>query len=228
MAEIEGNMNMKRLTVGAFEVNCYVIWDQDRNALVLDPGANPERIQQVIEANRLKVSAYLITHGHADHIGALATLRQANPAPVALSAEDARWAFRSINQIPPYYPAPQSPPEIARNLQDGQKWTDGKLRYEVIATPGHTPGGVCFYFPDALALFAGDTLFQSSVGRTDLPGSDPRALSNSLKKLKSLPDNTKVFPGHGPETTIGIEKRTNFFLRGGGSSRHSSRSPIIV
>jgi hydroxyacylglutathione hydrolase len=209
-------MNLETVTVGAFAVNCYVIWDHGRNALVVDPGADPERIQEVIEANRLNVSAYLITHGHADHVGALAALRRTHPAPVALSAEDARWAFGPRNQILPYYPTPQSPSEIARNVQDGQTWTDGELRYRVISTPGHTPGGVCFYFPEALALFAGDTLFQGSVGRTDLPGGNPRVLSLSLKKLKSLPDDTKVFPGHGPETTIGIEKHTNFFLRNNG------------
>lgn len=206
-------MNIETVTVGAFEVNCYVIWDEDSNTLVVDPGAEPERIREVIKANRLKVSAYLITHGHADHLGALAVLYRTNPAPVALSMEDARWAFRPINQIPPYYSAPQSPPEIARHAQDGQEWTDGKLFYEVIATPGHTPGGVCFYFPAAFALFSGDTLFQGTVGRTDQPGGDPRALSDSLKKLERLPNHTKVFPGHGPPTTIGVEKYMNFFMR---------------
>lgn len=213
MTEIEGNMNIETVTVGAYEVNCYVIWGQDRKALVIDPGANPERIQKVIEANLLTVSAYLITHGHADHIGALPALHSAHPAPVAVSSEDARWAFSPANQLLPHYPALVSPPEVSRELSDGQKWTDGELSYEVIATPGHSPGGVCFYFPDARALFAGDTLFQGSVGRTDIPGGDPRVLSKSLKRLTSLPDDTKVFPGHGPETTLGIEKQMNFFLR---------------
>ena len=83
----------------------------------------------------------------------------------------------------------------------------------MISTPGHSPGCVCFYFPDVHAVFTGDTLFQSSVGRTDLPGGSARALTESLKKLRDLPDETTVFPGHGPETTIGIEKRTNYFLR---------------
>ena len=214
MAEIAGNMNIETVVVGAYQVNCYVVWDQGRHALVIDPGANPERIEKVIEANRLKVMAFLITHGHADHVGALPALHSAHSAPVAISSEDAQWAFLPINHLRPYYPALKSPPQVERVLSDGQKWTDGELRYEVIATPGHSPGGVCLYFPDAHALFAGDTLFQGSVGRTDLPGGDPRALSNSLKKLKSLPDDTKVFSGHGPETTIGIEKQTNFFMRG--------------
>jgi glyoxylase-like metal-dependent hydrolase (beta-lactamase superfamily II) len=216
MTEIAGNMNIETVVVGAYEVNCYVVWDQGRNALVIDPGANPERIEKVIQANRLKVVAFLITHGHADHIGALPELHSSHPAPVALSAEDARWAFLPINQLLPHYPALTSPPKVERVLADGQKWTDGELRYEVIATPGHSPGGVCYYFPDAHALFAGDTLFQGSVGRTDIPGGDPRTLSDSLKKLKILPDDTRVFSGHGPETTIEIEKQTNFFMRRSG------------
>lgn len=216
MTEIAGNMNIETVVVGAYEVNCYVIWDEGRNALIIDPGANPERIEEVIRTNELKVLAYLITHGHADHIGALPALHAKHPAPVAMSSEDARWAFLPINQLLPYYPALKSPPKVERVLADDQKWTDGGLRYEVIATPGHSPGGVCFYFPDSQSLFAGDTLFQGSVGRTDLPGGDPRALSNSLKKLKGLPDDTKVYSGHGPETTIGIEKETNFFMRRSG------------
>ena len=218
MTEIAGNMNIETVVVGAYEVNCYVIWDEGHNAIVIDPGANPERIEKVIQTNRLKVVAFLITHGHADHIGALPALHSIHPAPVALSAEDARWAFLPINQLLPHYPALKSPPKVERVLADGQKWTDGELSYEVIATPGHSSGCVCFYFPDAHVLFAGDTLFQGSVGRTDLPDGNSRALSNSLKKLKSLPDDTRVFSGHGPETEIGIEKRTNFFMRDSGSS----------
>ena len=213
MAEIARKMNIETVVVGALEMNCYVVWDGGRNALVIDPGAEPERILEVIKNHRLRVAAYLVPHGHYDHVGALSALLQAHPAPVAISAEDARWAFKSINQYPPHYPVPKPPPEISRPLKDGQNWVDGTLRYQVIATPGHSPGGVCFYFPDEHALFAGDTLFQGSVGRTDLPGGDPRALSNSLKKLKSLPDDTRVFPGHGPETTIGIERQTNIFMK---------------
>ena len=120
MTEIADNMNIETVTVGAYEVNCYVVWDQVRNALVIDPGANPERVEKVIKANRLTVAAFLITHGHADHIGALSALHSSHPAPVALSAEDARWAFLPMNQLLPHYPALTSPPNVERVLADGQ------------------------------------------------------------------------------------------------------------
>jgi glyoxylase-like metal-dependent hydrolase (beta-lactamase superfamily II) len=126
---------------------------------------------------------------------------------------DAQWAFTEVNQFPPYYSVPDEPPEPPCLVADGDIRTDGLCRYQVIATPGHSPGGVSFYFPDEGVLFSGDTLFQGSVGRTALPGGDPRALVRSLQRLEILPDATRVYPGHGPPTTIGIEKRTNFFMR---------------
>ena len=163
------------------------------------------------------MSAYLITHGHMDHVSALAPLCAALPAPVAMHPRDAAWAFTADNQMPPFYPVPAQPPAIERPLADGQTWVDGALRYEVLATPGHTPGGVCFYFPADKVVFTGDTLFANSVGRTDLPGSSERALTTSLRKLLQLPDDTVVYPGHGPHTTIGAERAANPFLQDLGS-----------
>jgi len=213
MADILGNMNIETIPVGPYEENCYLVWGNTPKALIIDPGAEPEAVITVLSTNNLEVAAYLITHGHADHTGALAELHTAYPAPVAMHPNDQRWAFTEVNQIPPHYPSPASPPEIERELKDGQHWTDNDLTYEIIDTPGHTPGGVCFYFPGEKTLFSGDTLFKGSVGRTDLPSGDPRVLSASLKKLAALPPETRVFPGHGPNTTIEIELRTNFFLR---------------
>lgn len=207
-------MEIETIPVGPLEVNCYLAWGEARQALVIDPGEDAERILEVIAARKLRVALYILTHGHADHVSALAALCARHPAPIAMHPDDARWAFSDVNQIPGAYPPPEAPPPVSRPLEDGQEWRDAGLRWQVITTPGHTPGGLCLYFPNDGVLLSGDTLFQGSVGRTDLPGGSARLLSESLEKLARLPDGTKVFPGHGPMTTIGAEKQTNFFLRG--------------
>lgn len=209
-------MNIETIPVGPYEVNCYVLWQAGPEALVVDPGAEADRIESVLSRNGLKVAAYLLTHGHADHLCALATLHRIRPAPFAMHPEDAEWAFLPRNQIPPHYPAPERPQGIFRELSHSQACTDAGLEYRVLATPGHTPGGVCFYFPAERVLISGDTLFAGSVGRTDRPGGAARVLQRSLRTLTMLPDDTRVYPGHGPETTIGAEKKYNIFMRSAG------------
>lgn len=206
-------LNIKKVVVGAFEVNCWIVWDKTKQAIVIDPGADANKIKKVVKDNELSVAAYLLTHGHADHISALADISEIIPAELGIHPDDAKWAFTPQNSIPPFYPQPATPAKIERSFIDGQTWLDSGLDYTIIATPGHTPGGVCFYFPKEELLFCGDTLFAGSAGRTDLPGGDSRILANSLKKLKQLPDNTKVHSGHGPSSTIEHEKNTNFFMR---------------
>jgi len=207
-------MKIETLPVGPYEVNCYILVGENRQAIIIDPGADAERIREVIAAEKLTVTACLVTHGHTDHVCALQAVVKATGCVVGMHPDDARWAFSPVNQLPPYYPVPGHPGEIARTFADGQEWTDGGLTYRIIATPGHSPGGVCIYFPEAKALFSGDTLFQGSVGRTDLRGGDARILTNSLRRLQELPNDTRVFPGHGDSTTIAEEKANNFFFRG--------------
>ena len=207
-------MNVISIVVGAFQVNCYVVASGRAQALIIDPGDDAGQIAVALRQNNLTVAAYLITHGHFDHIGALSELIGMFPAPVAIHPADAAWAFSPNNKMPPYYDAPEHPGTIERSLADGQHFSDAGMDYEVIATPGHSAGGVCYYFPAEKTLFTGDTLFSGSIGRTDFPGSSEELMAQSLSRLVRLPDDTLVYPGHGPRTSIGREKKSNPFLRG--------------
>jgi glyoxylase-like metal-dependent hydrolase (beta-lactamase superfamily II) len=209
-------MVVKTLTLGPFESNCYIVFrkdDQDRRALVIDPGDGVPEILSFIEKHRLKVVAYPITHGHIDHVFGLARVHAKHPAPIALHPKDSKWAFTDINAMPPFYDAPEAPAEIAREFKEGQVWEDAGLKYKIMETPGHSPGGVCLYFFELGILFSGDTLFRGSIGRIDLPGGDAETYMKTLPRLLTLPDETIVYPGHGPSTTIGIERKTNPFLQ---------------
>ena len=207
-------MHIETIVVGPYEVNCYILNAAGHTqAVVIDPGANTDEIVQYLRAERLTVAAYLLTHGHADHIGGLDKMLAACPAPVYLHAEEQRWAFSSRNSLPPFYFPPSTPPADLHAVADGEEITLAGIPFRVIATPGHTPGGVCYFAEKELALFSGDTLFQGTVGRTDLPGGDGRVLAQSLKKLAVLSPATRVYPGHGPETTLADERRQNVYFR---------------
>ena len=206
-------MKVIPIGVGTFQVNCYLAVGPTRQALVVDPGDDAGIIAVTVRQNQLTVAAYLITHGHMDHVSGLAEMTRTFPAPVAIHPLDEAWAFSPLNQSLPYYDTPERPKKIERLLADGQIFSDAGLRYEIIATPGHSPGGVCFYFPDDNVIFTGDTLFLGTIGRTDLEGSDERLMTKSLARLAKLPDETVVYPGHGPQTTIGQEKRSNPFMK---------------
>ncbi|MBM4142313.1 MAG: MBL fold metallo-hydrolase [Lentisphaerae bacterium] len=205
-------MTVRTIAVGDFLANCLVAW-KNAQALVIDPGDEPRRIIELLDAEKLTVACYLLTHGHADHAMALAELARARPAPVALHAADAAWAFERPNPVLPFHPSPARPDAIARLLRGGEEFTDAGMRWTAIHTPGHTPGSVCYHLPDEGLLFTGDTLFAGSAGRTDLPGGDAAALAASLRKLAGLPDATRLHCGHGPRTTLGAEKRDNPYVR---------------
>lgn len=207
-------LHIESLTVSLFQSNCFIVHcEGGAEALVIDPGDNAPEILARLDEKGLTVAAYLLTHGHVDHVYALADMVAARPAPVALHPADAAWAFTERAAFPPYYGAPKAPPRIDRELADGQTWTDLGLTYRIIETPGHSPGGVAFYFETEKALFSGDSIFRGSIGRSDLPGADPATLAASLKKILTLPDDVTIHSGHGPATTIGHERQTNPFLR---------------
>jgi len=204
---------METLEVGPYGACCYLIVGADpAAAVIVDPGAEPERILAALKDMGARAAAIWLTHGHMDHTGATAAVAAATGAPVYAHPADAAWAFTPINQSPPHYGAPPPPAAGCRPLADGQTLVGAGGTWQVIGTPGHTPGGVCFYAAAPGVLFSGDTLFAGTVGRTDLRGGDGRTLAASLRKLNALPDATRVYPGHGAPTTIGDEKRDNPFL----------------
>jgi glyoxylase-like metal-dependent hydrolase (beta-lactamase superfamily II) len=206
-------MNVKILSVGPFEMNCAIVWSDAKQALVIDPGYDAAEIEAVLRNNGLTVAAYLLTHGHADHLCALDELHERHPAPVYIHTEDYKWAFGQQNQIQPYYPVPGKPTTEFIHPETSKDWKISDLSFQCLETPGHTRGGVCYYFEEEKVIFTGDTLFKGTCGRTDLPGGDGRILAQSLKKLAALPDDVTVHAGHNESTTIGYEKRTNFFMQ---------------
>ncbi len=206
-------MIIRTLLVGLIQTNCYLIGDEaTREGAVIDPGGAPDPILAAIKAEGLTIRYILNTHAHFDHIVANEPLLAATGALLALHPADAgllatggggRWfGLLSI-------PSPN--PNV--KLEDGQELTVGGLRLKVLHTPGHSPGHVAFYLPEQGVLFSGDALFHNGIGRTDLPGGDYATLIASIRrKLLILPDETIVYPGHGPATTIGAERRRNPFL----------------
>lgn len=198
---------MERLTiqVGPFEVNCSLLFDGG-DVWIVDPGQEGERIAALVEQRAARPAGILLTHGHFDHIGAIPGLRRRyGDVPVYLHPADVPALTHPLNRMEPFYP----PLPPVGNVLDCRTLAG----VDVIETPGHTPGGVCYFFPEEKLLLSGDTLFAGSVGRTDFPGGDLPTLRRSLAALCALPDETRVIPGHGPETTIGAEKSGNPFLR---------------
>jgi len=205
-------MHSEIIVVGAFEVNCVVLWQDPGAAWVVDPGADPDAILDFLKKNELNVGLYFLTHGHIDHVSALDALLAVRPAPVHLHAGDVAWTFSPVNRFPPYLTTPTRPASLAPTPDNAPPLAAGGLSADRLHTPGHTPGCQCLWFRDDKLLVSGDTLFAGSVGRTDLPGGCGKTLQRSLRLLTALPDDTLVIPGHGPTTTIGAEKRDNPYL----------------
>ena len=211
------------LPVGLLQCTCSVVGDpQTREAIVIDPGDEVERILQIIARHNLKVRAILNTHAHIDHVGGLQKVRQATGAPVLMHREDLELYGRLPIQAGWLGMRAPEMVEVDGLLREGDAVRWGPFEARILHTPGHTQGSVCLYLPaDALPekpgepgkLFAGDTLFAGSIGRTDLWGGSFDEIMRSIHaKLLALPDETIVFPGHGPETTIGRERETNPFI----------------
>lgn len=200
--------------LGPFATNCYIIaCPETRRAAVVDPGQPDPWIKQVLAREQLQVEQILLTHAHVDHIGGVEWVRGWAGVPVAIHPDDLEMARDPMYNGSAMFGQPLRIRDPERLLQDGDQVALGNLRFQVIHTPGHTPGGICFYTPGHLV--AGDTLFAGSIGRTDLPGGDYGALIRSIRtRLFALPAETRVYPGHGPATSIGDEKEYNPFVGG--------------
>ena len=204
-------MNYEVLPIGPYEANCSILWDDPEQAWVVDPGADSAEILGLMKKRGLKAGVIVLTHGHFDHVSAVNEVLAQFPVPVYLHKEDAAFAFLPMNAMPPYRPTAR-PATLKTDKVDGDTISCGGLTAKLLHTPGHTPGGWCLYFEKEKLLVAGDTLFAGSIGRTDFPGGSQAQMEASLLRLKALPDDTRVICGHGPQTTIGIEKRSNPYL----------------
>ena len=206
-------MIIRTVHVGITQTNCYVVGcEETREGVVIDPGGHPKRILKAIEEDGLAIRYVLNTHCHFDHMEANAALIDATGAPLALHPAEvpilqarggASWFGVPVKESPM--------PDV--ELEDGQVLEAGTLRFQVLHTPGHSPGGVTFYVNDEKVAFDGDVLFQMGIGRTDLPGGDWDTLMRSIRDvLFTLPDETVLYPGHGPKTSVGQERRSNPWL----------------
>jgi len=202
------------LPVGMLQCNCSIFGDeQSREAVVIDPGDEIEEIQAILAKHRLQVKAIVITHAHIDHIGGAQKLKAATGAPVYMNANDQELYDRLDVQAG--WLGMQTPEKtsIDVNARDGDSLTLGAAEFHVLHTPGHTQGSISLWIPAENKVVAGDTLFRDSIGRTDLPGGNPRQILRSIhEKLMPLDESTVVIPGHGPNTTIGRERERNPFL----------------
>jgi hydroxyacylglutathione hydrolase len=188
---------LKKLVVGPYQANCYIIGNRETmEGIVIDPGDEVFRIVRTVTETGLNIRYILITHGHIDHVGGAAELKKITGAPVYIHPLDtAGLGFPPDGQV-----------------NEGEDILLGTYRIKILHTPGHSPGGVCYLAPGA--VFTGDTLFAGSIGRTDFPGGDYRRLIQEVRsKLFTLDETLRVYPGHGPPSTIGTERSTNPFFR---------------
>lgn len=200
-------MRVVTLPVGGLQTNCYIVV-HNSDACVIDPGADANGIMAALAEEGVTPSRILLTHGHADHVAAAAALKRLTGAAIAAHPADGFLLGATENGIARMLGLTEAiVPDVA--LADSAIVLAGGVEFTVLATPGHTPGSCCFYSAKEQVLFSGDTLFRGSIGRSDLPGGDQRTLQRSLSRLKQLPAEVEVYPGHGPGTTIGRERMSN-------------------
>jgi glyoxylase-like metal-dependent hydrolase (beta-lactamase superfamily II) len=206
-------MKIRTCPVGAFQTNCYLVADEEtREGVLIDPGDETERLLKLVRNEGVTVRALLLTHGHVDHVMRAQEVKEALKAPIYAHRADLDL-IRTAPQQAEFFGLESGPvPVVDGELKEGEDFRVGNLVFQVLHTPGHTPGGIVLVSGNS--AFVGDTIFAGSVGRTDLPGGDGRQLAQSIRtKLYRLPDETILYPGHGPTTTVGEEKSSNPYVR---------------
>ena len=206
-------MKITRMPVGMIRANCYIIENDSKNAAAVDPGDEFEKIDAFLTENGLTLKKILLTHGHFDHVGAAAQLQEKYGAKVYVHADDAVMLTdrrKSLADDMPYYV--YRPVEEYTTIDEGDKIELDELCFEVLHTPGHTKGGVCFRCGNA--LFTGDTLFKMSMGRTDFPGGSLKEIFLSLGRLGKIKENLEVYPGHNETSTLDFERKNNVYMKG--------------
>lgn len=205
---------MDSVTVSPFQSNCYIVAClKTREGLIIDPGDEGSRILAVVDFHKVAVKAIVATHGHLDHVLAVRRVKEATNALFYLPKGDWELARHAHEQALLFGWVADPVPEPDGFLTDGDSLTVGTLTFQTLSVPGHSPDHIALYLPGEPGhLFSGDVLFEGSVGRVDLPGSDWDTLQRSLQRLMQLPDETIIYPGHGPKTTIGNERWFNPFV----------------
>jgi hydroxyacylglutathione hydrolase len=206
-------LNVHQLITGSIATNTYIVFCQDGGeAIIIDPAGSEQEIIRFVQAHNLSVKGILLTHGHADHLGAVEILRHHFSSPVWIHAGDAAMLENPELNLSAFMGKRLTVHAAERLLSNGDVLTIDGVLLNVLHTPGHTPGGICLVGPGC--VFSGDTLFAGSVGRTDFPGGNMESLIEGINKhLMILDDHVKVFPGHGPQTSIGKERLQNPFLQ---------------
>lgn len=209
-------LNVHFLALGPVQANCYIVQNERKECLIIDPGGEGEKLVRKIKALSVKPKAILLTHAHFDHIEAVDVIREQYRIPVAIHEKESNWLIDpALNGSKKYIDLPDVIVKKADHLfrKEGKLVVEG-FEFELLHTPGHSPGSVSYYFSDSGMAIVGDTLFKGGIGRTDLVQGDTDTLLNSITgKLLTLPDDTIIYPGHGPWTTPLEERRTNPFLR---------------
>jgi hydroxyacylglutathione hydrolase len=202
------------VVVGPLEVNCFILGcETTREGVIVDPGSEPEKILAAAGKLGLTIRQVINTHGHFDHVGGNRRVLASTGATLLIHDGDVPFLSRAADVATKYGLTTENSPPPGQLLEDGLLLTFGEYRMQVLHTPGHTPGGCCLYLESEGKVITGDTLFAEGVGRTDFPGSSHEALIEGIRsKLLTLPDKTVAYPGHGPATTIGHEKRYNPYI----------------